>query len=307
MGNTKGGLLNNLSAKRLELVKSHFPKGLVFVDLETTGLSPIGDEIIEIGAVKIHTDGSETTFEQLICPDSTIPQETIDIHGITNEMVVGSPKLSEILPDFLEFVGGSPMVAHNARFDAGFIITGLHQNSIKANSLDIHCSCLYAKRVLKSLQSHSLKNLAKHFNIDLENHHRALDDAYTCLEVFFKTLEGHEKFKTTDSYLYTLDTFKSIKNVKLPLLIERMRHEIFHQLPLLINYKGGSLKMEYRPIKPSSLMPLPEGPVLYGLCMVSGMYKSFSIKKIKDIKVPDEDELEDSIFKGKRLVEEKRQ
>ena len=95
--------MNFLSDTEKENLLRSFPNGIVAVDLETTGLSPLIDKVIELSAIKITPYGEET-FDQLIDPRIDIPQFTIDIHGITNDMVQGKPLYSDVLPDFINFV-----------------------------------------------------------------------------------------------------------------------------------------------------------------------------------------------------------
>ena len=96
-------------------------RNYVVFDLETTGLSPINNEITEIGAVKVIDGKISDTFEMLVKPNQKISQKITDITGITNEMVKDKPPIEEVLPKFIEFIGGLPLVAHNIDFDYGFL------------------------------------------------------------------------------------------------------------------------------------------------------------------------------------------
>lgn len=96
-------------------------RNYVVFDLETTGLSPINNEITEIGAVKVIDGKISDTFEMLVKPNQKISKKITDITGITNEMVKDKPPIEEVLPKFIEFIGGLPLVAHNIEFDYGFL------------------------------------------------------------------------------------------------------------------------------------------------------------------------------------------
>ena len=96
-------------------------RNYVVFDLETTGLSPINNEITEIGAVKVIDGKISDTFEMLVKPNQKISQKITDITGITNEMIKDKPPIEEVLPKFIEFIGGLPLVAHNIEFDYGFL------------------------------------------------------------------------------------------------------------------------------------------------------------------------------------------
>jgi DNA polymerase-3 subunit alpha (Gram-positive type) len=95
-------------------------KIFVAFDIETTGLSPNLDRIIELGAVKYQDGKVVETFNELISPGIPLPPESIEVHGITEDMLEGMPPVEEVLPHFLKFVGDGILVAHNAKFDTGF-------------------------------------------------------------------------------------------------------------------------------------------------------------------------------------------
>lgn len=97
------------------------PLSFVAFDLETTGLSPANDAIVEIGAVRV-VDGQITEkYHQLVNPMRTMPAAASAVNNITDDMLNGMPQLYEILPDFLHFAGSDILVAHNAKFDSQFI------------------------------------------------------------------------------------------------------------------------------------------------------------------------------------------
>lgn len=281
-----------------------FPHGLCFLDLETTGLSPIGDKIIEIAIIKINKDGSTETFQSLINPERPIPPITIDIHHITDQMVKNEPRIDEVLPRAINFIGRAAVIAHNAKFDMGYLSYNAQLLKLSFPGNPIYCTCQMARRTMKQLNRHSLSFLCEHFEIVNENHHRALDDTKACMELFFKLIEERpdQTFNPNHAYLLNTRDYKDLKNYKLPEFIKDREDDIYHQRPFLMKYKGGTLDMDYRPVKPSSLLPMPSGPVLYALCMVSEHYKSFSIKKIKDIKMATNQEIDEAIYEGQELA-----
>lgn len=261
-----------------------FPKGLVAIDLETTGLSPLVDKIIEVAAIKVDPQGA-STFQRLINPQVAIPSFTTDIHGITDEQVQNSPILSAVLPELLAFIGNLPLLAHNAKFDAGFLIFGLHQSNIQTNSNDIYCSIKASRLAFPEMPNHKLGTLAKELEIPLENHHRATDDAYASLLVFNKAIQKHAGHRVKkQAHLFNLSSFKSSALIELPEKTKLLLKKTETQTLVDIRYKGGSHRGKFRPVKPVSLLPMPEGNILYGLCLLSNLYKSFSLKKIEDIK-----------------------
>ena len=160
----------------------------VVFDIETTGFSAAEDRIIEIGAVKI-TDGAVVDrFSTFVNPEVPIPFEIQQLTHITDDMVLEAPKIEEALPAFLDFVGESALVAHNAGFDVGFI----EQNCVRLGRSRTFTSVDtvgLARVLLPTLSKYKLNIVAKALNISLENHHRAVDDAAATAEIYVKFIE----------------------------------------------------------------------------------------------------------------------
>ena len=160
----------------------------VVFDIETTGFSAAEDRIIEIGAVKI-TDGAIVDrFSTFVNPEVPIPFEIQQLTHITDDMVLEAPKMEEALPAFLDFVGESALVAHNAGFDVGFI----EQNCVRLGRSRTFTSVDtvgLARVLLPTLSKYKLNIVAKALNISLENHHRAVDDAAATAEIYVKFIE----------------------------------------------------------------------------------------------------------------------
>lgn len=160
----------------------------IVFDIETTGLNKFTEEITEIGAVKIKNLKVVDTFSALVNPEKSIPYEITNLTGITNEMVKDKETIKEVMPKFLEFIGESPIVAHNANFDTGFIIEKCLKYGYTFDSTILDTLSL-SRWLVKDIKRHKLNLLAKHFNISLENHHRAVDDAKATGEIFIKLIE----------------------------------------------------------------------------------------------------------------------
>lgn len=287
----------NLSATELQTLLKFFPRGLIAIDLETTGLSPLVDKIIEIAALKITPNGAEL-FETLINPEISIPAETIIFHQITDEMIKDSPKLNEVLPKLYNFLEDLPIVAHNAKFDLGFIVMALKKNSLSLSASDIFCSCKLARHTHKSAKNHKLKTLVTELEIPLVNHHRALDDAFACLKVYIKSLE----IVTDDnlrphSYLFNLHDFNKIADEDFPEHLTPLINLVQKAAVLEIKYNGGKLKNEFRPVKLTGLINSPEGSVLYARCLLTDIYKTFQLKKIIELRTPTAEQIQNWLKK----------
>ena len=159
-------------------------------DTETSGLNPSGgDEIIQIGAARV-VNGRllrQESFEQLVDPGRDIPAAGIPIHGITPDMVVGQPRIDEVLPAFHQFAQDTVLVAHNAAFDMKFLQlleprTGLRFQQPVLDTL------LLSAVVHPNQESHRLEAIAERFGITVLGRHTALGDAVVTAEVLLKLI-----------------------------------------------------------------------------------------------------------------------
>ncbi|OGV45987.1 MAG: hypothetical protein A2017_22130 [Lentisphaerae bacterium GWF2_44_16] len=161
-------------------------------DLETTGMSPVRDRIVEIAAIRIELDGSQSRYHSLVNPKTVMPEKVIQIHGITNEMVADAPVFRTAGREFSEFAAGSTLVAHNARFDLGFLQESLFREGYeiwKGKTMD---SIPIIKQAYSGLPSYSLQYLRRRFGLGDELSgpaHRAFADVEWTLEVFQMSLK----------------------------------------------------------------------------------------------------------------------
>jgi DNA polymerase-3 subunit epsilon len=281
------------SEEEIKILLKLFPKGVVSFDLETTGLSPLIDKIIEIAAVKITSEGKIETFHTLVNPLIPIPQYTIQYHQIYDEMVANAPSLKKPLRDFVEFYGSLPLIGHNAQFDAGFLIKSLHYHQYEISLSSVFDSCLLARQIYKKSddpnvqlpQSFKLSNLAHFFKIDF-THHQALDDAYVSLKVFAQCLlklpDPNHKFISQKCFVYKINQFAKAPE-DLPPKFELLKKHLPEKKLIYIQYKGGTHGDKLRPVIPIALLPMPAGPVLYAECGITKLNKNFLLKKIKRV------------------------
>lgn len=166
--------------------------GAVFCafDTETTGLNSSLDHVIEIGAVRFNKDGVIDTYNELINPCCVIPYQATIVNNITNEMLKDCPLINQVLPDFMTYINGTILVAHNAGFDLKFVNKELERcglNTMKNFATD---TLKLSKSIFPLFKSHKLQDLAISFNIKALQAHRAQDDAHVCMEVFIKCLNA---------------------------------------------------------------------------------------------------------------------
>ncbi|MFW5998166.1 MAG: PolC-type DNA polymerase III [Bacillota bacterium] len=213
----------------------------VIFDLETTGLNAQTEEIIEIGAVKLQDGKIIDNFSSFIKPNKDIPKKITEITGITEDMVKGSPGKEEVLTDFKDFIQDCVLVAHNADFDYSF----LRNNFKKCDLLDKDYSLLdtlgLSRALLPDLKNHKLNTLTEHFKINLEDHHRALNDAEATGKLFLELIDECKK--------------KDINNLKdinqLARDIDWRKLPLYHVIILALNKKG--LKQIYKLVSSSHL------------------------------------------------------
>ncbi len=160
----------------------------VVFDLETTGFDSNINHIIEIGAVKVINGQIVDRYSTFVNPGVQIPGRITELTSITDEDVKDAKGIEEILPEFLEFCKDCVLVAHNASFDVGFIVAKGKLFDIGVDYTVIDTVSL-ARYLLPNLSKYKLNLVAKELGIVLENHHRAVDDAFATAEIFVKFIE----------------------------------------------------------------------------------------------------------------------
>ncbi len=162
--------------KRGRQLTGYVPDHVVF-DLETTGLNPLEDQIIEISAVKVEKGEVCGTFSTLVDPGRPIPRAASKVNGITDEMVAGAPTMEKAMEQFLAFIGPAVLVGHNIHcFDMKFLYQAICAGMGKALPNDYIDTLPMARACLPRLRRHRLTDLAAHFYISTEGAHRALND-----------------------------------------------------------------------------------------------------------------------------------
>lgn len=167
-----------------KLLKKYIPDYVVF-DLETTGVSPKYDEVIEISAVKVKGGKVAEEFSALVNPGRKIPPGASRVNGITDEMVAEAPFFQEILKKFLEFAGSFVLVGHNiAHFDMKFLYRDAKRFYDQMVSNDYVDTLVLARKYLPAQQRHRLVDLAEYYGISAEGAHRALNDCRMNQQVY---------------------------------------------------------------------------------------------------------------------------
>ncbi|NPA33251.1 MAG: 3'-5' exonuclease [Aquificae bacterium] len=160
----------------------------VVVDVETTGFDVERSEIIDIAAVRVEGGVITDKFSSLVYPGDFIPERIRRLTGITNAMLIGQPRMSEVLPRFLEFVKDDVVVGHFVEQDVRFIdkYTKLYYNKRFKNPT--LCTLKLSRRLFPGLERYTLQSVARELGLSTDRAHRALKDALLTAEVFIRIL-----------------------------------------------------------------------------------------------------------------------
>lgn len=169
--------------------------GYVALDIETTGLSPRSCSIIEVGALKFVPGKKGEDFSSLIDPGCPIPASGRSIHGITDDMVAGQPRVEEVIAGLLDFVGPAPLVLHNAPFDLSFIAPVLDKLGRKWQAMTVFDTLPLSRVAFPGLRSYSLESLSDFFEFKEGVHHRALCDCWYTQQLFTRFLEKVDQLR----------------------------------------------------------------------------------------------------------------
>jgi len=163
-------------------------KCYVVFDLETTGLDADRDRIVEIGAVRVAGGQiTDQTFQQLIDPKIKMPKEASAVNHITDDMLKGQPPLKTVLSDFLAFVDGDMLVAHNGGFDAAFLDNACASCGYEAPKK--YFDTMRLSVYWSGLKNRKLETFLKAAGIKNDGAHRALSDATACAQLCIKSMQ----------------------------------------------------------------------------------------------------------------------
>ena len=246
----EGYFVNNTASAVAGHYDPSFAAECVVFDIETTGLSVQNCKITEIGAVLIRNGEVIDRFNTFVDPEVPIPEEIVELTGITDEMVKGAPKVKEALTDFFAFIGndrvpeGRPkplLIAHNANFDIGFIRHFAKISDLPFDNPYLDTVAL-SRHIHPELNKHKLDTLAEHYHLGDFNHHRACDDAEMLARIYFCMIDTMQKLELHDLQDLHREMIEKADPLKL---------NTYHQIILVKNAVG--LKNLYKLISYSYL------------------------------------------------------
>lgn len=157
----------------------------IAVDLETTGLAPKTDRILEVGAWKVKNGVFVQKFHRMVDPGIKIPERITALTGITDSMVQGQPKIDTVIREFVEFAGERPLLGHNLMFDYAFLKHAAVNQKISFERAGMD-TLKVSRKVLAELPSRKLGELCAYYHIPQERAHRADEDAYVTALLYEK-------------------------------------------------------------------------------------------------------------------------
>lgn len=280
----EGYLMNDNSEAVVQARSQSLDGEFVVFDIETTGLSFKNHTIIEIGAVKLSGGVIVDQYSALIDPQTILDPKITELTGITDDMLIGQRLLSDVLPEFMSFVGDAPLVAHNASFDTAFIKENCSRQGLPYDPTVLDTLTL-SRLLLKDLKRHKLNIIAKYLGVSLENHHRAVDDANATAQIFLKFIEmlkANECVTVDDINMY------SAKNMDYQMM------ETNHVIILVKNYQGlrnlyemvshSHMQTFYKkPRIPKSLLTaMRDGLIIGSACEAGELFSALADNKSDD-------------------------
>ena len=219
------------------------------VDIETTGGMARRDRITEIAIVLYDGQKIIDSFESLINPDRSIPYEITRITGITDSMVKDAPRFYEVAKKVVELTEGAVFVAHNVRFDYSFIREEFASLGFTFTRRQL-CTVVLSRKAFPGLRSYSLGNLIRHFEIKVENRHRAMDDVLATVDILGRILSNEDGVQKADRLINAgikaSHLPKDITTERISNLPESVGVYYFYNVYGLVIYVGKSINIRKR-------------------------------------------------------------
>lgn len=205
----EGYLVDDLKPIVFDSENQNLDSRFVVFDIETTGFSAVNDRIIEIGAVKVDGGQIVDRYSTFVNPERPIPFEIEKLTGIHDGMVESADVIEDILPKFMEFCQDCIMVAHNAEFDMSFIRENCRRQGLERKFTVVDTLAM-ARSMLPDLKNYKLDTVVEAVGGNLENHHRAVEDAESTADIFVKFVARLKNMGVTD--LDTLNSMSQMSN-----------------------------------------------------------------------------------------------
>lgn len=165
------------------------PSDYTVIDFETTGLDPVTDEIIEVGALRVRNHKVVASYAQLVSPGRLLPTEIIELTGIDDAMLAGQPVIADILPGFVDFLGDDIIIGHNVTFDLQFLAAARDKCSLDKKDYKWIDTCSLARTLYPDAPKYSLASLATYLKISSPGHRANTDMHVTYMLYMHETAD----------------------------------------------------------------------------------------------------------------------
>jgi DNA polymerase-3 subunit epsilon len=274
--------------RRAETIVPIEPDATDFVafDLETTGLFPESDRIVEIGAIRFDSSGREIAqFQRLVNPGRPMAPQAQAIHGISDADLADAPGVDQVLPEFLDWLGPAPtpvLLAHNAGFDAGFLGREFTRIGRPIPSLQVVDTLALARRHLPGARDHKLETLARALGLDAGGPmHRALADARRVFGLWM----AFPPIPSAEWLAFPLHD--PAASLPIPTGWELMKQAIRDAATVRMVYQGGSRGIRPRAITPRRFSLQGGAVYLVAFCHLDQYEKSFRLDRVGPYELAD--------------------
>lgn len=211
------------------------------VDIETTGLSPRSDSIIEISALRVRNNTIDEVFSSLINPGYEIPTFISDLTGITNDMLKSAPTINTVLPSFLEFLGEDIIVGHNVNFDINFLYDNSTELLSKPLSNDFIDTMRIARKLFPDAPHHRLQDVSAMLFVDYSGAHRAEQDCRITYQCYIQMIEmAKSTFGSIDALYSSVHKSKERCNIDSSTMLTDDVYFVSKTVCLSGNFKFGT-------------------------------------------------------------------
>ncbi len=251
---------------------------IITFDVETTGLHPVTDRVIELAAIRWSGGQPLDTFSYLVNPRQPIPEEASAIHGIKDADVSTAPEIASVLEMFKKFVGSTPLAAHNAGFDIGFLTMECARSRITWPETRVLDTLPLARTAFPELPSHRLDRLSYALRLGAVQHHRALADCMTAGRMMFEAFSWLNHVIPPAAWM----TWSSGLKQALPNKLQPLQTALTRSTTVEISYKSDKdPKARRLQVKPVALMDILGRSYLFGHCIDVAADRTFRLDRVE--------------------------
>jgi DNA polymerase III epsilon subunit family exonuclease len=257
------------------------------LDLETTGINPALHRIVEVAIIRFNLLGGGESLSTLVDPGVPMPDDACAIHGISDEMVRGAPRIEDLLDDIEVFINGSFIVAHCAAFDLSFLGAAFQRAGRAIPAMTGIDTVRLSRRAYRELPNHRLDTVCRHLGIDIR-HHRAHPDAVACMRLFSAIMEredpeGSWSLNDLRGYHGPFERGRRAKKKNGGSLPRRGVTGLLPGVRVRITYRDGSGGRTVRDIEPREFVTMGEAGYLLAYCHLREDMRYFRLDRIVSI------------------------